>query len=252
MLFIFVLFQMFRAMSIRNIASTALKLSPEAAATAYRITEVEKILENNDYFNKYKSALEGLKKSDPVEYLRRLDSLSKVHLKPEKKDQPESTEEEQKKTDDKIDQVVSGSQKAPTGLPFDLNKLLKIELMQDKSVSEVSDIWKKYFATENSICAIIPKKKYTQISTLASVCPQFIYPIPQKDGYEFMVGEWKDNMLFFTSLAHYQKHGDNAPVACSMHHYTNLQESHGIVLMASRIGSFCPKKILFSQIFLHF
>merc|ERR1712032_312671 len=30
---------------------------------------------------------------------------------------------------------------------------------------------------------------------------------------------------------------ENAPIAVSMHHYANLQESHGIVLMASKITS---------------
>ena len=136
-----------------------------------------------------------------------------------------------------LDKSMSGKDKAPTGLPFDLNKLLKVEMIQDKSAKEIGDIWKTYFSSMDSICAVIPKKKYVQIHTLATVCPQFIYPVPRDDGYEFFLGEWKGDMLFFTSLVHYQKHGENAPMAISMHHYPNLQDSHGIVLMASKIQS---------------
>ena len=136
-----------------------------------------------------------------------------------------------------LDKSMSGKTKSPTGLPYDLNKILKVELMSDKTTQEVSEIWKTYFSQVDSICAVIPKKKYVQIHTLALVCPQFVYPVPRDDGYEFFVGEWKGDMLFFTSLVHYQKHGENAPMAISMHHYPNLQESHGIVLMASKVSS---------------
>lgn len=130
----------------------------------------------------------------------------------------------------KLDSAITGSEKAPTGLPFDLNRLLKVEMMKDKHKDEVTEIWKTYFSSKNSICAIIPKKKYVQISTLASLCPQFIYPVPRGDGYEIYLGQWSDNMIFFTSLIYYKKHGENAPPQLSMHHYPNLQETHGIVL----------------------
>merc|ERR1712187_186343 len=52
-----------------------MKLSPEAEACAYRIREMEEMLEENPYFAKYQPKLETLKQNDPVEYLRRLDKL---------------------------------------------------------------------------------------------------------------------------------------------------------------------------------
>merc|ERR1719219_1815748 len=61
--------------STRKIAISAMKLSPEAEAAAYRIREMEVMLENNPYFLKYQPKFEQLKKNDPVEYLRRLDKL---------------------------------------------------------------------------------------------------------------------------------------------------------------------------------
>ena len=194
---------------------------------------------------------------DPVEYLRRLDKLHEATVaqaeamkerakQAEKDKEAKNADSSEVATDSTnenpdsiaaLDKTMSGKDKAPTGLPFDLNKLLKIELIQDKTTKEISDIWKTYFSSMDSICAVIPKKKYVQINTLATVCPQFIYPVPRDDGYEFFLGEWKGDMLFFTSLVHYQKHGENAPMAVAMHHYPNLQDSHGIVLMASKIQS---------------
>lgn len=234
-----------------------MKLSPEAEAAAYRIREMEDQLESNPYFAKYAPKLETLKQNDPVEYLRRLDKLHEATVvqaeamkeRAKEAENDKNAKESAENADSKssstanpdsieaLDKSMSGKDKAPTGLPFDLNKLMKVELIQDKTTKEISDIWKTYFSSMDSICAVIPKKKYVQINTLATVCPQFIYPVPRDDGYEFFVGEWKGHMLFFTSLIHYQKHGENAPMAVSMHHYPNLQDSHGIVLMASKIQS---------------
>jgi ATP synthase F1 complex assembly factor 1 len=238
--------------SSRKIAVSASKMSPEAKAASMRIIDMEEQLASNPYFAKYMPQLESLKQHDPVEYLRRLDKLSEATIAQaaamkqrakaaeDEKNGKESEDTETTENPDSmeaLDKSLSGKTKAPSGLPYDLNKILKVELMKEKTTQEVSEIWKTYFAQVDSICAVVPKKKYVQIHTLATVCPQFVYPVPRDDGYEFFVGEWKGDMLFFTSLVHYQKHGENAPIAISMHHYTDLQESHGIVLMASKVSS---------------
>lgn len=242
-----------RSSNIRKIVTTANKLSPEAAAAAFRIEEMENSLKENSYFTKYKDSLGTLKKNDPIEYLRRLDKLAQYTQavsEAKKKEIQENnqsagmvgtseTENEPTKPiteeEKQLEQALHGSEKAPTGLPFDLKKLLKIEMMKEKTTKEVEEIWKMYFSTRNSICAIIPKKKYVQISTLATLCPQFIYPVPRDEGYEMFLGQWSDNMIFFTSLIYYQKHGEHATPQVSMHHYPNLQESHDIVLMAAKV-----------------
>lgn len=240
--------------SIRQIAVSAMNMSPEAAAAALRIKEMEALLQKNPYFEKYMPKLEELKKNDPIEYLRRLDKLHAATVGAADLQKQKAKEAEEKKNSenpsdeastsatpsanmDDIDKNMLGKDKAPTGLPFDLNKLLKMELVKDKTAKEIGDIWKQYFSSQDSICAVVPKKKFVQIYTLAQVCPQFIYPVPRDDGYEIYLGEWKGHMLFFTSLVEYKKSQENAPVAVAMHHYPNLQDSHGIVLMASKINS---------------
>jgi len=198
---------------------------------------MEEKLKENIYFEKYKPKLESLKNNDPIEYLRRLDKLAQTLQVVKDANKKQKEEPEQKTQDATIEKSMSGKDKAPTGLPFDLSKLMKLELIQDKSAEEIGSIWKQYFAQENSICAVIKKRKYTQLSTLALVCPQFIYPVPRDEGYEIYLGEWRDNMLFFTSLVQYKAHQENAPVAVAMHHYTNLQDSHGMVLMAAKVNT---------------
>merc|ERR1712080_647584 len=44
-------------------------------------------------------------------------------------------------------------------------------------------------------------------------------------------------MIFFTSLIQYKQNGPEAPPVVSMHHYPNLMETHGIVLMAAKIDN---------------
>lgn len=35
-------------------------------------------------------------------------------------------------------------------------------------------------------------------------CLQFLYALPQKEGYEFFLGQWSDHELHFTSLINVQ------------------------------------------------
>lgn len=49
--------------NMRRIVTTATKLSPEAAAAAFRIQEMEQELKNNAYFEKYKGSMAALKQN---------------------------------------------------------------------------------------------------------------------------------------------------------------------------------------------
>ena len=43
--------------------------------------------------------------------------------------------------------------------------------------------------------------------------------------------------MYFTSLIQYKLHHENTPVCLTLTHYTELQDSKGLVLMAGEIGS---------------
>ncbi|XP_032428177.1 ATP synthase mitochondrial F1 complex assembly factor 1 [Xiphophorus hellerii] len=78
-----------------------------------------------------------------------------------------------------------------------------------------------------------------------SLCSlQFLYALPQKEGYEFFVGQWSRHELHFTSLINIQTLGENAPSQLILYHYLELKEEKGIVLMTAEMD---PKFITVHQ-----
>merc|ERR1719295_565329 len=82
--------------------------------------------------------------------------------------------------------------------------------------------------------------------------PQFLFVVPRgggssgsgtgggtggEGGMEFVLGQWKKTDIYFTPLIQYQTHGENAPVALTVHHFDELAESKDVVLMR---GEFDP------------
>lgn len=110
-------------------------------------------------------------------------------------------------------------------------------MIVDKTTEAITEIWREYHATRDCISAIIPADSYTQLHTKASLCPFFLYPLPRDSGYEFLYSQFSGHRCFFTSLINYQRHGENAPVCLTLSHYTELQESKGIVLMAGEVDA---------------
>ena len=60
---------------------------------------------------------------------------------------------------------------------------------------------------------------------------QFLFPLPRKEGYEFIVVQFEGKEAHFTTLINYQAFTENAPECLSLVHYTELMEDKGIVLM---------------------
>jgi ATP synthase F1 complex assembly factor 1 len=58
-----------------------------------------------------------------------------------------------------------------------------------------------------------------------------LFPLPRKEGYEFVVVQFQGNEAHFTTLINYQAYEVNAPECLSLVHYTELAETKGIVLM---------------------
>lgn len=91
---------------------------------------------------------------------------------------------------------------------------------------------------------------------------QFLYALPQKQGYEFFIGQWSGDQLHFTSLINIQvktdlnqksisvpSHlsvgeqtlGENAPSQLILYHYPALKEDKGLVFMTAEMD---PKFIV--------
>lgn len=60
---------------------------------------------------------------------------------------------------------------------------------------------------------------------------QFLFPLPRKQGYEFVVVQFEGKEAHFTTLINYQAYKENAPECLTLIHYTELAKEKGIVLM---------------------
>ena len=58
-----------------------------------------------------------------------------------------------------------------------------------------------------------------------------MFPLPRKQGYEFVVVQFEGKEAHFTTLINFQAHTENAPECLTLIHYTDLAEEKGIVLM---------------------
>ncbi|XP_053186785.1 ATP synthase mitochondrial F1 complex assembly factor 1 [Scomber japonicus] len=105
-------------------------------------------------------------------------------------------------------------------------------------------LWMKYYSTKDTISAVIPTQTYEMISSRSKSCPMFLYALPQKEGYEFFVGQWSGHELHFTSLINVQTMGENAPSQLILYHYPDLKEDKGIVFMTAELD---PKFITVHQ-----
>ncbi|XP_018582216.2 ATP synthase mitochondrial F1 complex assembly factor 1 isoform X2 [Scleropages formosus] len=118
-----------------------------------------------------------------------------------------------------------------------LASILNIDKVQDKSGKEIAELWMQYFATKDTISAVIPGETFEVMFSRATSCPTFLYALPRKEGYEFFLGQWSGQELHFTSLINVQTMGENAPSQLILYHYSDLQKDKGIVLMTAEMDS---------------
>uniref|UniRef100_A0A672IT59 ATP synthase mitochondrial F1 complex assembly factor 1 n=1 Tax=Salarias fasciatus TaxID=181472 RepID=A0A672IT59_SALFA len=177
-------------------------------------------LEENPFYNKYQDKIQKLRSAKPQEYKARLETRheGKKELLGHSK-QAEFVrlmEEEFEKRD-----MMAAGDGASGGFTKNktLGSILNLEMIQEKSGEEISELWMKYFSTKDTISAVIPVS--------------FLYALPQKEGYEFFVGQWSGNELHFTSLINVQTLGENAPSQLILYHYPELRQEKGIVLMTA-------------------
>jgi len=178
-------------------------------------------LKKNPFYDKYADKIAKLQNTSPEEFLNRL-----------------SAHEEKKKvsTATKHEKEFSLPGKPRMSVPShsttkSLDKIMKTELLADKSAEEITQIWTKHFADQDKICAVIPKDTYTAMHDRFQQFNTFLFPIPRKNGYEFVVVQFQGDEAHFTTLINYQAHKENAPECLSLMHYTELSDSKGLVLM---------------------
>lgn len=184
-------------------------------------------LPSNPFFKKYENKIAALQKSSPEEFSHLLQKLKpKQSASPVKKLSALSKEGTTHVNEETVD-----SQTLRISKPRDLNEILKLNLLENKTPEEISQIWMQYHKSKNGLFAVIPANTYKKIYENAKLFPTFIYLVPRKEGYELFVGQFLHNECHFTQLIKFQSYKENAPPCLTIIHYPELQDKKGIVLM---------------------
>ncbi|XP_038147490.1 ATP synthase mitochondrial F1 complex assembly factor 1 [Cyprinodon tularosa] len=202
-------------------------------------------LEENPFYNKYQDKIKKLRSEKPQEYKQRLEKRHET-----KKDAVGHSK--QAEFIRVMEQEFESSDKKAAGDgasgAFTKNKtlgsILDLEMIKDKTGEEIAQLWMQYYSTKDTISAAIPSQIYEVIFSRSKSCPMFVYALPQKEGYEFFVGQWSGHELHFTSLINIQTLGENSPSQLILYHYPDLKQEKGIVLMTAEMD---PKFITVHQ-----
>ncbi|XP_075688658.1 ATP synthase mitochondrial F1 complex assembly factor 1 isoform X2 [Rhinoderma darwinii] len=156
-------------------------------------------LEQNPFLGKYLDKIQQLRRSDPGAFDARIKQRKDVR----KQTVGSTLQSEYVRTVE--EQLKSGSIEEELTKNKTLNSLLNVELVKHKSAEDIAQIWSQFFATRDTVFAVIPGDTFDLIWKRSQCCP---------------------------STA-----GDSAPSQLIMHHYRELQAGKGIVLMAAEIDS---------------
>ncbi|KAG0235326.1 ATP11 protein-domain-containing protein [Mortierella sp. GBAus27b] len=208
-----------------------------------------------DYTQKYAAKL---KRKAQEEGVGTIEELKTKILPPThsafKKAQP--LEPKEADVDNGAGQPQAQSTTAPTTTPAagsyessspSLDKIMKLELLNDLSVEDISKIWiQKHMDQEDTISAVVPADTYKKMLSRSKEYPMFLLPLSHNDGVEFYLMQFAFHQVIFTSLLEYKTHGSNARPFLTLTHYPELIDSKGIVLMNGSILS-SPRVLTLDQ-----
>jgi len=218
--------------SVKLNSITRLSINKFRGFHTTRIMSEEQIeeLKNNPYYAKYADKIAKLQNTSPEEFLGRLSAHE------ERKTAGATTTKENQRDFSFPGRAVSSSTEGSGHTSKSLDKVMKLELLQDKTTEQIAEIWTTHFMNkENKICAVIPTETYNTMQKRWKEFNTFLFPVPRKNGYEFVMVQFIGNEAHFTTLINFQAHKENAPECLNMIHYTELSQDKGIVLM---VGEF--------------
>ncbi|XP_051930332.1 ATP synthase mitochondrial F1 complex assembly factor 1 [Hippocampus zosterae] len=191
-------------------------------------------LEDNPYYNKYQEKIQKMRSCKPEEFKARLERRhqSKKEVLG-RSEQAQFVRAVERQSEERRGLAAAERASGAFAQNKSLGSILNMELIQDKTGEEIAELWMKYYAGKDTISAVIPGGTYELMSARAESCPTFLYALPREEGYEFFVGQWSAHRLHFTSLINFQTHGESAPSQMILHHFPDLREDKGIVLMTA-------------------
>ncbi|XP_060890632.1 ATP synthase mitochondrial F1 complex assembly factor 1 [Labrus mixtus] len=197
-------------------------------------------VEENPFYNKYQEKIQKLRSAKPQEYKARLENRHEAkkevlgHSK-----QAEFIRLMEKELEERDKKAASDGASGGFTKNKTLGSILNLEMIKDMTGEEITQLWMKYYSTKDTVSAAIPTQIYDVIVSRSKSCQMFLYALPQKEGYEFFLGQWSGHELHFTSLINMQMHGENAPSQLILYHYPDLKEEKGVVLMTAEMDPKC-------------
>ncbi|XP_071747863.1 ATP synthase mitochondrial F1 complex assembly factor 1 isoform X1 [Lepeophtheirus salmonis] len=189
-------------------------------------------LGNNPYYSKYADKITKLQKTSPEEFLKRLGTTEKDNKLPSQVEEKDFSFPTRPKN-------MLGSEPLPIK-EKKLESIMKTELLMNNTKEEISTIWQEHHKNKDCISAVIPVDVFNEMKLRFKEFKTFLFPLPRKEGYEFIVVQFSGNEAHFTTLINFQAYKENSPECLTMVHYPELAEDKGIVLM---VGEF-DKNIL--------
>jgi len=187
-------------------------------------------LQKNPYYNKYADKIAKLQKTSPEEFLSKLSTVEESNSAASKKSNSQS-QEKGFSMPSKPKSDVRGGEAVSQLAEKKLSKVMKVELLDDKKADEIGDIWRQYHVNKDAVSAVIPGQMWKSMTQRFEEHKTFLFPLPRKEGYEFIVVQFQGKEAHFTTLINYQAYKENAPECMAIVHYTELLESKDIVLM---------------------
>jgi len=89
--------------------------------------------------------------------------------------------------------------------PRNLNDIVKKELLENKSSSEIADIWYTYHETKDHVHGLVlAGDQGKSVLSRAAQCPFFLQPIFRGEGFFHLLSQFQDQHFLFAYLADYQ------------------------------------------------
>jgi len=184
-------------------------------------------LAKNPFFDKYADKIAKLQKTSPEEFVARVEAQAEA-----KKATPVRSKDFSLPSEPKAMKAMGASSEKT------LEKVMKTELLEEKSADEVAAIWTEFWSHKDAVSAAIPAAMYKEMKERFDKYNTFLFPLPRDKGYEFVMVQHLGNQAHFSTLINFQAHRENAPECLGIVFYTELIETKGIVLM---VGEFDNK-----------
>ncbi|GIY79436.1 ATP synthase mitochondrial F1 complex assembly factor 1 [Caerostris extrusa] len=118
--------------------------------------EIRQDISENPYYEKYAGKIAEVQKKSPEDFKTMLEkNLNSIQSHPYYNDkQKTETKEHTNKTNSRTSQLQNQT---------DLNKIMKLDAIQEKTAEEIETIWKKYHEDKQGVYAVLPSQAFQKM-----------------------------------------------------------------------------------------